>query len=312
MISYQNMLIKLSSMLDADELPYKDTIIIGDNSCGKSDLLRKVLTDDEAQKYYFIDAVNRSFNIGQIAAESETNIYYSADIKKSRLEENNFNYKDTFYYGGTPRAIEDFYNNYSVELKGLMESFLNISFEIKQGKLGWEAFVNTEKVDLSSGYQALLRIFLECIYFSKTQETGTFVIDEIDEFLSVKNSGQIFAFLRRQFPENNFIVTTHSADLIANAENANLALLQGNDFEILDAGDFSSISQVYNIFDAIFERIGQKTEKERKDDLLRIFLNNKMAGVWDEDTNHRFEMLKMEKLTKTQKLIVKQIEEWTI
>lgn len=70
----------------------------------------------------------------------------------------------------------------------------------------------------------------------------------------------------------NFVVTTHSADLIANAEETNLILLYGENFEILDAGDFSSISQVYDIFSVFFEQ-KEKNDKEKRDEILRRLLN---------------------------------------
>ena len=70
----------------------------------------------------------------------------------------------------------------------------------------------------------------------------------------------------------NFVVTTHSADLIANAEETNLILLYGENFEILDAGGFSSISQVYDIFSVFFEQ-KEKNDKEKRDEILRRLLN---------------------------------------
>lgn len=95
-----------------------------------------------------------------------------------------------------------------------MNEFLQISFAIRQGEVGWNVYINNEIVELSSGYQALIRIFMEILYFSDTKSKGTIVIDEIDEFLSVKNSGKILGFLKNKFPELNFVVTTHSADLM--------------------------------------------------------------------------------------------------
>ena len=192
----------------------------------------------------------------------------------------------------------------------LMCEFLQQKFEIKYENDGWEVCIDGETVALSSGYQALLRIFIEVVYFKKTKGTGTVVIDEIDEFLSVKNCGEVLSFLRENFKELHFIVTTHSADLIANAENANLILLQGDSFQVLDAGDFSSVSQVYNIFDVILNGEEKKSEKEKIDDKLRMLLNNKMSGIWNQEDKALLENLKSENLTKVQKLIVRQIEEW--
>ena len=72
-----------------------------------------------------------------------------------------------------------------------MNESLQISFAIRQGEVGWNVYINNEIVELSSGYQALIRIFMEILYFFDTKSKGTIVIDEIDEFLSVKNSGKI-------------------------------------------------------------------------------------------------------------------------
>lgn len=310
MKSYQNMLNKLCDIITTQQLDYKDTIIIGDNSSGKSELLKQLIENDKDEQFYFIDAVNRYFDINQIL-EKDENIVYSKEINKKRLEEDHFNRKDSFYYGGIPKAIEDFYLCYEDKLKILMNEFLKIQFDIIMGKIGWEVFINDEKVELSSGYQALLRIFMEVLYFADTRTTGIIVIDEIDEFLSVKNSGKILGFLRKKFSKLNFIVTTHSADLIANSENINLILLHNDTFEMVDAGDFSSVSQVYDIFNALFGK-QEQTEKEKTDETLRILFNNRMSGIWGLDENNTLEQIKMQHLTKAQKLIVRQIEEWQI
>ena len=311
MKSYQTMLDRVCNSIISGNLEYKDTIIIGDNSSGKSDVLKRLIQNDEEEKFYFIDAVNRYFDIEQITPDPVQKINYSKEINKQRVEEDTFNYKDTFYYGGAPRAIEDFYANYSSQIKALMNEFLDISFSICQGEVGWNAYINEVRVDLSSGYQALIRIFIEILYFSDTKSSGTIVIDEVDEFLSVKNSGRVLTFLKEKFPQLHFIVTTHSADLIANAEDTNLILLYGEDFEILDAGDFSSISQVYDIFSIFFEE-KEKNAKKKRDDILRRIFNNKMSEIWNSEDEAELREIKEQELTKAQKLIVKQIEEWQV
>ena len=310
MKSYQEMLNDLSECLKNGKFIYKDNIIIGDNSSGKSDVLKIMMQKDEQKKYYFIGAVNRSFEVEQVGEEPVENVSYSDEINRNRLKEENFNYRDSFYYLGVPRAVEDFYANYQFELKKMMNEFLDISFDIRLGEVGWEVYIDETEVALSSGYQALLRIFIEILYMESTRKEGTVIIDEIDEFLSVKNSGKIFDFLRKKFPMLDFIVTTHSADLIANTENANLILLHHENFEVLDAGDFASISQVYDIFSTVFEEKQRKTQKQRIDDQLRVLLNNKMSGIWNEESTRWLQKLKNQELTKAQKLIVRQIETW--
>ena len=93
----------------------------------------------------------------------------------------------------------------------------------------------------------------------------------------------------------NFVVTTHSADLIANAEETNLILLYGENFEILDAGDFSSISLVYDIFSVFFEQ-KEKNDKEKRDEILRRLFNNKMSEIWNSEDEAELEKMKAQKI----------------
>lgn len=308
MRSYQEMVSRVCRILTEKKLEYPDTIIIGDNSSGKSDVLKQLMQNDGKGQFYFIDAVNRSFDISQIGETSFPDIVYSAEISRYRLKEDVFNLKDSFYYRG-PTAIEEFYIRYAKRIQELMSKFVDIHLEIRKNDVGWSAYIDHEEVMLSSGYQALIRIFLEVLYFADTKHEGIIVIDEVDEFLSVINSGKILNFLKQEFSGINFIVTTHSADLIANAENMNLILLQDDSCEVLDVGDFESVSQVYDIFHSLFPK-KEKTDKQQMDQALRKLFNNKMSGVWDEKEQAELSDLKNSKLTKAQRLIVKQIEEW--
>lgn len=309
-MKYYQMIDRLTRTLLDRRLEYKDTIIIGDNSSGKSDVLKQLIENDAEGDFYFIDAVNRYFNVAQVMPNPIPNIAYSSEISKCRIKEENFNQRDSFYYKGTPRAVEELYANYVDEVTGMMEEFLGIKFDIRQGEVGLEVYIDEEEVTLSSGYQALMRIFLETIYFASTRETGTVVIDEIDEFLSVSNSGRILGFLRKKFPKLSFFVTTHSADLIAHSEHINLILLENQNFEIADAGDFSTISQVYDIFEAVLGKNINKSHKQQIDETLRILLNNKMAGIWEQNDENLLHEMKSRELTRAQRLIIRQIEAW--
>ena len=46
----------------------------------------------DRRKYYFIDAVNREFDVKQITFEKEKNIVYSSKINDTRLNEDIFNH----------------------------------------------------------------------------------------------------------------------------------------------------------------------------------------------------------------------------
>ena len=306
---YQLMVKEVKELLSSQKLPYKDTIIIGDNSSGKSDILLQYIKDNSAEDIFFIDAVNRYFDVSQVSEVISDEIEFSPEIKMNRLAEDKFNLEDSFYYKGVPRAVEDFYIAYQEPLQEMMNQFLNISFKVRKGITGWCAYSNDTEIKMSSGYQALLRIFLELTYYTSTAGGGIVIIDEIDEYLSVNNCRNIFGFLRERFSNLNFLVTTHSADLIAAAKCANLIALQKDEFEILDAGDFESISQVYNIFKKSFSD-QPVTEKQAMDEKLRRLLNNKVAGVWSKKEEEQLEVLEKSDLTKAQKVLLRQIKEW--
>lgn len=307
---YQNTISEVCDVLEKHKLEYDNTIIVGDNSSGKSEVLRQILRKNKEDIFYFIDAVNRYFNVAQVTEKSPfSELHYSSGIIEQRIEDDTFNHVDSFYYDKVPLSIESLYSIFSADIESLLKEFLDIVFDIQRSQTGWVAHVNGKEVDLSSGYQALIRIFIELLYVSSVKNTGTVIIDEIDEFLSAKNSGRIFNFLIKKFPNLKFIVTTHSADLIANADNCNLVLLEKDGFEVLDAGDFMSVSQVYDVFNSLFEII-PKDEKTKLNDSLRRFLNNKMSGFWSSEDDIELENIKKGKLTKAQRLVVKQIEEW--
>ncbi len=312
MACYQNMMNELSDIILKHKLKFDNTIIIGDNSSGKSELLKNVLVKDGSKNWYLIDSVNRYFSVSQIFKMSgeASKLQFSKKIIEHRLMADNYNLKDTFYYMGVPTSIENFYFEFEDSIKNLMRQFLGVELMIVQSEVGYKVYLDNIESSLSSGYQALMRIFMEMEYVSRTMKNGFVIIDEIDEYLFAYNSGNIFDFLRQKYSGFSFTVTTHSADLIANAKAANIILLSENNYELLDAGDFNSVSQVYNIFDSVFVKTKDIDEGEKIDTCLRRLLNNKVAGIWKETDQRELENIKELNLSKVQKVMVRQIEEW--
>lgn len=312
MAYYQNTIDELTTLLLRNEMAYNSTIVIGDNSSGKSELLKRLLRKADSQKWYLVDSVNRYFDVSQVfyPAKGAPGIQFSEKILENRLEENNYNLKDTFFYMGIPKSIEDLYFYFAQDIKRLVSGFLGVSLEIKQSELGYKVYLDGIESALSSGYQAVIRIFMEMEYVRRTMSSGTVVIDEIDEFLFAYNSGRIFEFLKQEYQDFSFVVTTHSADLIAAASQANLILLSNGAYELMDAGDFNSVSQVYNLFESIFREGKAEDEKAKTDADLRRLLNNKISGAWTKGNQDDLIQMKNRNLTKLQKVLMKQIEEW--
>ena len=139
----------------------EDVIIVGDNSSGKSDILKSVIKNLPQSECYYIDSSNRVFEYKN-TLDTGNNLPKTENVLKVRLEEENFNLKDSFGNGGN---IERYYSIYKTKFLGLINEFLEKDIIIEE-----ESGINLEKVlkvdgeiyeYLSNGYQAIFRIFLE-------------------------------------------------------------------------------------------------------------------------------------------------------
>ena len=306
---------ELVEILQRKRLKYRDNVIIGDNSSGKSLLLKMIIENyGVTNDVYFIDAVNRGFNTGMVIKE-EKKPEYKQTIVNTRIKKEFFNLRDSFNcYGTLTERIEQIYFPYEKELQKLFEELTKERFQIIEGEtLGEVSFKNTKGL-LSSGYQAIVRILLELLYYqekcveSKNLEHPVVIIDELDEFLSPGYAFLIMPFLKTKFPKMEFIITTHSCDLVAGAQNANLIILKDDEYEVLDINDLQSISEVQIIFDRVF---GEHAVKENEIEMeLRRLLNNKINNAWGEREQIQLKEIQRKNLTSSQQIICKQISEW--
>lgn len=297
------------------ELRHEDTILIGDNSSGKSELLRRLVLElNKTTQVYFIDAVNRNFSMKDVSRTEKIPVY-SEWILKTRLDAEHFNLEDSFNcYGTRTERVEIIYTLFETKLQGLFFELTGKKFEwLPENVMGEVRFSDGEG-GLSSGYQAIVRILLELLYFEETQtrvnkqEDSWIIIDELDEFLSPKYAGKIWGFLKEKFPQYHFVVTTHSSDLVVGARDANLIALVGEEFEIRDVNDCDSVSAVQMIFEEIFGI--EEKPMDSVFSILQNLLNKKMNGAWTETDENQLKKIGGENLTASQSLIYKQIVEW--
>lgn len=298
-----------------EELPYVDNIIIGDNSSGKTLLLKKFIEKVKRnQEAYFIDAVNRGFDVKKITKTGKKP-EYKRTILETRLREENFNLIDSFNCFGTlTERIEIIYQLYEKEVQDLFYELTNDRFEILFDDPFGEVDFGGERGLLSSGYQAMIRILLELLYYEdmeikkKRVSSAWVVIDELDEYLSPRYSAVILKFLRRTFPWGKWVITTHSCDLVASSTDANLVVLDNGNCEVIDINDYSSISEVQIIFERIFG--DQVTSEPEIEYVLRRLLNNKMNRAWGNHDEECLRQIENQELTASQQMIVQQIRGW--
>lgn len=310
-----NTINQLVEILQTGQLPYKDTIIIGDNSSGKSLLVRqlmgKLVNKKEA---YFIDAVNRVFDVAKITKSIERP-ELKETIIETRIQDLYFNIQDSFNcYGTMTERVEQIYSAFEDKVQVLFQKLVNDEFKILYGNPSGEVQFNEGIGLLSSGYQAMVRILLELTYYDemgikKEQfSDATVVIDELDEFLSPRYASKIFGFLRDNFSRVHFVITTHSIDLVVAAQDANIIILSENGYEVIDSNDYNSFSEVQRIFQQVFG--WYNSPQMETESILRQLMNNKINQAWSDNDEKKLLELKKEKLTASQKLIYRQIMEW--
>lgn len=313
MNSFQDNINSLTETILARELPYKNTIIIGENASGKSQICKNIIQQSNDGEYYFIDTVNRSFNVNEVSLEklSYIELKFSESISINRILDDIFNLKDTFYWNNqVTNHIGEIYPYYKEQLNELLYAYWRIRLEIIKD-VDMIAIINGKQMPLPNGYQAIIRILLELLYFdsfTKHINKKTVIIDEIDEYLHPKANATFFKFIIETFPAIDFLVTTHSVDLVASVDDCNLLVLADDSWERLDSGDYRTVSYANSLFSMKDYRDNSLTEKEKNNILIRKLLNNKMSGVWRTEDQEILEKLKGSNLTMTQKLLLRQVE----
>lgn len=169
MNNYQDMIRNIADKILNEQLKYRDTILIGDNSVGKSDLLRELLERSIDGDIYYLDTVNRCFTVKKVEfARKKKGITYNQSIIDTRLDEQYFNLQDSFnVYGTLTEGVEELYPYYGNKVRQLFKEFLGFDFSIEQD-IEKYSLINGQKRRLSNGHQALIRIFFELQYYQET------------------------------------------------------------------------------------------------------------------------------------------------
>ena len=127
-------LVSISEKLLNRGLKYGDSVIIGENSCGKSLLLRLLVQKaGKTDSIYFLDAVNRGFDVGKVVRETKKPAY-KRTIIDTRIQDDFFNLKDSFNCFGTmTERIEQIYYPYEEKLQDLFEKLTDERFRLIPG-----------------------------------------------------------------------------------------------------------------------------------------------------------------------------------
>lgn len=256
----------------------KNLFITGRNMSGKSDILKFILNSNLKNELYFIDTINRT-----ILQKKKLEILFSLnesigtpeEILKVRTLEENFNTIDCFGSGeknlGNTYAyflFEDLYSNIDFK-KSLEEFFKDLNLSIIKEEEGIKFLIENQKVKLSSGYQALLRIFIEIYYFYHKFNIRKFVIDEIDSHLDTVMCREIIQKLKNLFPGILFLSTVHSINFFQENLQDDILVLKGlnKTYKIINSSELGSLEQTIQV---LFE--------EDKEDDFRIAMEKQILS----------------------------------
>lgn len=307
-------------------------ILIGENISGKSELLYTIMNKCKQNPFYFIDSVNRSFHLNEISNYAkEKKEYDYREIIVMRMQDQTFNKNDSF---GSAK-IESIYWMYEDRLKILVSEFLGLQvnivindnknspviiparLEIEKGRNFEEQ--DNEKLNMSNGMQAVFRLFLELLFWEDNVKKNIAVddkcivfIEELDLYLSENYAAKIFNYIRKKFPQFDFIISTHSRVLTVTAEETNVIAIKEMEKWIINGGESYELD-VEELFANIFftEEALMHTNDNKIDRMLRILLNNRINGAWSQLDKQMLDKINQKDLKPHQHFVISEIEDWS-
>ena len=246
-----------SLILKYAESEIKDMLLIGKNASAKTYLLEKIISTLKTQKQvYYINVFNKSMNFDE---KSDKECPDLNDLLESRLEGSN-----TDWFGDIQGSV--FFSDYFYKHKELLEAFFDGKINIKISEEEDLFEINgTSHPKLSTGHQGIFRMILE-VFFALEQGVSHIFIDEICKNLDNENAYKIIKFIKEgtkeyllrnnkddknkdiiKILENvNFIITTHSSDVILGAKDFHIVLINNDRNDVNEKSVEIYLSNNYN------------------------------------------------------------------
>lgn len=311
-------LIKKSIINNVNFYQYKDMIIIGENTSGKSKMLKDSIGAlNNNTNIYFIDCKNRVIPTKKGLIIDEFNKFKISEIVDERIKKDNFNKKDIFSIGAESEiALGELIKNNSKYIELFKEVLdINMKCEETTGLVQDEVeqiYINSDNLrEISSGIQSMLRILME-VNFASENKCKVVFIDEFNTNLDHKTSSEFFIKLRKKYSNMRFIITTHNIYTLRGVDNADVIKIykdfeesENNNCEIFDSNDLDNLEIIdRKLFSGTTERNGKDEKDIILSNALKIFLSN---GILDDQTKDTLKS--MIDLTLKQKIIYNYILE---
>lgn len=272
-------LIKNSIINETKFFLHKDMMLIGENTSGKSNIIKGAIKALNYQGVYFIDSRNRVVPTKGAIIGDEFGKYKASEIIKCRLKQNNFNKRDMFSDDSEGEVIlGELIKNRSKYIQ-LFKETLNIDMihestnSFVQDEVEQIYINNTSLSEISSGIQSKLRILME-VNFANENQCNVVFIDEFNSNLDYKASTEFFISLRNRYPNIRFIITSHDIYTLRGITDTDVVKIykefeepEANSCEIFDINDLDNLESIDR---KLFGGVIGRTQKDEKD----IFLGN--------------------------------------
>lgn len=253
------------TVASVDYFTHKSMVIVGDNSTGKSTLLKEILNrviQNCNNEFYYIDSQNRVITN---SSKAELSIRYSRfdiqTILKTRFHTDYFAKEDVFdttYSGGVTTFSELMADTeaYNTLFNNFFSCDLKKGFLMKEGSLieGNETLFFKDSVDISSvssSEAAKMRLIME-INFARNLGCKVVIIDEFDDHFDTENMVSFMSKLKEYYSELRFVLVIHNFEAIVRINGFD-AVVYNNEVTapaellLLDCDDITELGQVYKI-----------------------------------------------------------------
>ena len=253
------------TVVDMDYFVHRSMIVVGNNSTGKSTLLKelfKKVIKERSKEFYYIDSQNR---VVANSSRTEMSLHYSdfkiQNILTARFKADCFAKEDVFdngYSGGVvtfSELMEDYkkYNN-------LLNNFL--ACDLKRGSLtrddsiigGNDTLYYKDSIEIgsiSSSEAAKIRLIME-INYAYEQRCKVVVIDEFDDHFDTDSMISFMEKLVEYYFELRFVFVIHNFEAIVRLNGFDVILYNNEktapaDILSLDSDDITELGQVHRI-----------------------------------------------------------------
>lgn len=208
---------------------FKDLLIVGENTSGKSKILKDAINElIKDEKIYFIGSPNRNILTERKDLKNNFSKLDITRIIKNRIADKNLNLNDVFTEDTrTELVLNELiteFGKYSVLFKKILDIDIGMkniepsnsddrnSFVMSEAEQEEKdiVLVNNKDLKLASDSQhAMMRMLME-VNFAYENGKKIIFIDEIDKHLDYDNASDFLIKLKDNYNELKFIVVSHS------------------------------------------------------------------------------------------------------